>query len=46
LAGLVVDVEYRATVPVVHEDGILGRLEDRTVAGLGLAQRRVGAYPL
>jgi len=34
-----IDVEHRARVPVVDEDRVLGRLEDRAVTGLGALQR-------
>ena len=42
-AGLRVDVEDRAAVPVVDEDRVFGGFEDGAVAGLRLAQRLGGA---
>ena len=45
-AGLGVDVDDRAGVDVVHEDRVLGGVEDRAVARLRCAQRLVGAHAL
>ena len=46
LAGLGVDVEHGAGVPVVDEDRVFRGLEDRAVARLGTLQRLAGAQPL
>ena len=46
LAGLGVDVEHRAAVPVVDEDRIFGGLEDGAVAGFGALQRLAGGEAL
>ena len=45
-AGLGVDVDHRAGVPVVDEDRVLRGLEDGAVARLGALQCFAGAQPL
>ena len=42
-ARLRIHVDERAGIPVVDEDRVLARLEDRAVARLGCAQRLLGA---
>ena len=46
LAGLGIEVDQRAGVPVVDDDAVLDRLEDRPVAFLRLPHRLVGAQTL